>query len=113
MTASAGKAVFTTGSTLRHVTVMTLTASAGLIAIFVVDFLSLLYVSWLGRPTLTAGVGFATIILFIATSVNIGMMIATGALVSKALGAGRRAEARGLASSLVLISVIGGVLAVL
>ncbi|MGL4975354.1 MAG: MATE family efflux transporter, partial [Bosea sp. (in: a-proteobacteria)] len=53
------KAVFVTGSTLRHVAVMTGTASVGLMAIFLVDFLSLLYVSRLGRPEATAGVGFA------------------------------------------------------
>jgi hypothetical protein len=42
--------VFVTGSTMRHVIVMTATASVGLMAIFLVDFLSLLYVSRLGRP---------------------------------------------------------------
>ncbi len=40
-------AVFTQGSTLGHVIRMTLTGSIGLIAIFAVDFLSLLYISWL------------------------------------------------------------------
>ena len=36
---------FVTGSTMRHVVVMTTTASVGLVAIFVVDLLSLLYIS--------------------------------------------------------------------
>ncbi|WP_244488650.1 hypothetical protein [Bosea sp. Leaf344] len=44
------QAVFVTGSTMRHVAVMTATGSIGLMAIFLVDLLSLLYVSWLGRP---------------------------------------------------------------
>ncbi len=48
---------FVTGSTMRHVVVMTATGAVGLIAIFVVDFLSLLYISWLGDPRLTAAVG--------------------------------------------------------
>jgi hypothetical protein len=60
-------AVFVTGSTMRHVIVMTATGSVGLMAIFLVDFLSLLYVSWLGRPAATAGVGFATLVLFLST----------------------------------------------
>src|SRR5918997_702300 len=87
---------FVTGSTMRHVVVMTATGSVGLIAIFMVDFLSLLYISWLSDPRLTAAVGLATIVLFIATSINVGLMIAVGALVSRALGAHERAAARRL-----------------
>ena len=90
---------FVAGSTMRHVAVMTATGSVGLVAIFSVDLLSLLYISWLGDPRLTAGVGLATIVLFFATSINVGLMIAVGALVSRALGAGERAEARRLAAS--------------
>jgi putative MATE family efflux protein len=90
---------FVTGSTMRHVLVMTATGSVGLIAIFVVDLLSLLYISWLGDPRLTAGVGLATIVMFITVSINVGLMIAVGALVSRALGAGERDRARRLATS--------------
>ena len=78
---------------MRHVVVMTATGSIGLVAIFVVDLLSLLYISWLGEPALTAGVGLATIVLFFAISINVGLMIAVGALVSRALGAGDPARA--------------------
>jgi hypothetical protein len=42
------RAVFTEGSTMRHVIVMTAATSVGLMAIFVVDLLSLLWVSRLG-----------------------------------------------------------------
>jgi putative MATE family efflux protein len=90
---------FVTGSTLRHVVVMTATGSVGLIAIFVVDLLSLLYISWLGVPELTAAVGLSTIILFMTMSINVGLMIAVGALVSRAIGAGERERARRLAAS--------------
>ncbi len=55
---------FVTGSTFRHVVVMTATSSIGLIAIFVVDLLSLLYVSWVGGARHTAGGGRATIVFF-------------------------------------------------
>ncbi|HEX2553993.1 MAG TPA: MATE family efflux transporter [Microvirga sp.] len=90
---------FVAGSTMRHVVVMTATGSVGLIAIFAVDLLSLLYISWLGDPRLTAGVGLATVVLFLSTSVNVGLMIAVGALVSRALGAGEHDRARRLATS--------------
>jgi hypothetical protein len=43
--ATAGSARFVEGSILRHVVTMSATGSVGLMAIFVVDFLSLLYVS--------------------------------------------------------------------
>jgi putative MATE family efflux protein len=97
---------FVEGSTLRHVIMMTLTGSIGLMAIFFVDLLSLLYVSWLKKETLTAGVGYAATVLFFATSVNVGLMIATGALVSRALGAGDRTHARKLAASCVVLQAV-------
>ncbi len=93
------RAVFTEGSILKHVLVMTATGSVGLVAIFVVDLLSLLYVSWLHDESLTAGVGFATQILFFFVSINIGIAIAIGALVARALGAGDRAYAQRLSAS--------------
>ncbi|WP_264048763.1 MATE family efflux transporter [Methylobacterium flocculans] len=94
-----GGARFVEGSILRHVVAMSATGSVGLMAIFVVDFLSLLYVSKLGDPMLTAAVGFATIVQFFAIAINIGLMIAAGALVSRAIGAGDPAGARRLATS--------------
>jgi putative MATE family efflux protein len=110
--AEAGR--FVTGSILRHVVVMAATGSVGLMAIFVVDLLSLLYVSTLGDPNLTAAVGFAGIVQFFATAVNIGLMIAAGALVGKAVGARDRAAARRLATSaLVLGSLVAALIAVL
>jgi putative MATE family efflux protein len=84
---------------MRHVAVMTAATSAGLMAIFAVDLLSLLYVSWLGDPKLTAAVGFASQVLFFSVSINIGISIAIGALVSRAHGKGDRAGARRLAAS--------------
>ncbi len=96
---------FTTGSTMRHVLVMTAAGSVGLIAVFFVDFLSLLYISRLGDPKLTAAVGYASQALFLLISVNIGLAIAIGALVARALGAGDRPRARRrAASSLMLVA---------
>lgn len=105
---SRARPVFTHGSTLRHVVVMTASGSVGLIAVFVVDLLSLLYVSWLGDPAKTAGVGLATQVLFVAMSVNIGLSIAVTAVVARAIGAGRKAVARRLtASGLCHVALVG------
>ena len=92
-------AKFTEGDIMRHVITMSLTSAVGLMAIFLVDLLSLLYVSWLGSTMKIAAVGFASVIWFIALSVNIGLMIAVSAVVSKALGAGDREGARRIAGS--------------
>jgi putative MATE family efflux protein len=92
-------AVFTQGSTMGHVVRMTVTGSIGLMAIFVVDFLSLLYVSWLKDEALTAAVGYASVILFFLTSINIGFMIAATALTARRLGMGDREGARRIAGS--------------
>ncbi len=89
---------------MRHVVRMTFAAAVGLMAIFAVDLLSLVYISWLGDPHLTAGIGFSTAMLFLMLSVNIGLMISTGALVSRAIGAGDSDGARRLASTSLAIS---------
>ncbi len=93
------------GSVLGHVAVMTATGTVGVLAIFLVDFLSLLYVSRLGETDLTAAVGFATQVLFYPVSVNIGLTIGVTALMSRALGQGDRARARRLAASGLLLGL--------
>jgi putative MATE family efflux protein len=102
------QAVFVSGSLMRHVAVMTGTASVGLMAIFVVDLLSLLYVSWLGRPEATAGIGFATIVLYLMVSINLGLMIAISALTARSLGAGDRSGARRIAGSAMALMAVAG-----
>ncbi len=93
------RAVFTEGSTLRHVAVMTATGSVGLMAIFVVDLLSLFYVSLLGDQALKAAVGYASQVLFLSVAINIGLTIAISATTARALGAGDRPGAQRLAAS--------------
>ena len=95
---------------MRHVVEMTAAGAAGLLAVFFVDFLSLLYISWLGNKAITAGVGFATVVLFFTTSVNIGLMIAVGALVGKAIGSGNREKAREMAAATVGLMVLAGII---
>ncbi|HYC26190.1 MAG TPA: MATE family efflux transporter [Roseiarcus sp.] len=100
------RAVFTEGSTLRHVAVMTGTGAVGLMAVFVVDLLSLFYVSRLGDQALKAAVGYATQILFLVISINIGMTIAITAMTARALGAGDRPRAQRLAASGLTITAL-------
>lgn len=100
------RAVFTEGSIMRHVVVMTATGSIGLMAIFVVDFLTLLYISWLADPHLTAAVGFATQVSFFLISMNIGLSIAVSALMAREIGSGRREQARRLCASGIVHTVI-------
>jgi putative MATE family efflux protein len=98
---------FTQGSTMRHVVVMTATGSIGLMAIFVVDFLNLFYIARLGEAELAAAIGYAGTVLFFTISLSIGISIAGTALVSRALGARQREEARRLAtSSLVFMAAV-------
>ncbi len=84
------QAKFLKGNLFRHVTVMSLTSSVGLMAIFAVDFVDMIFIAMLGKAELAAAVGYAATILFFTTSFGIGMAIAAGALVARALGAGDR-----------------------
>lgn len=91
---------------MRHVIEMTVAGSIGLIAVFFVDFLSLFYISRLKNEYLTAGVGYAVTINFFAISVNVGLMVASSALVARALGAGDRDRARRIASTGLILAVL-------
>jgi Na+-driven multidrug efflux pump len=95
--------VFTTGSLMRHVAVMTATGSIGLVAIFAVDVISLFWVSRLVQ-SYKAAIGYASQLSFVLMSINIGLTIALSARVSRALGAGDRPRARRLAGSGLVIA---------
>jgi putative MATE family efflux protein len=100
------QAKFTTGSTMRHVAVMTMTASFGLLALFFVDAINLFYISLLGVTELAAAIGFAGTLQFFMISVSIGLLIAGSATVSRAIGAGETERARHLASSAALTAFL-------
>ncbi len=106
---------FTTGSTMRHVTVMTVTGAVGLMSLFLVDVANLFYISMLGQAELAAAIWFAGTIQFFMISVSIGLSIAATATVSRAVGADDRAGARRLAASsmLILVAVLGLVAALI
>ena len=108
------QAKFLDGSLMRHITVMALTASLGLMAVFMVDFIDMVFISMLGKAELAAAIGYAGTILFFTTSFGIGMAIAAGALVAKALGQGDRDLARRRATNSLLYGfVFGGAFAAL
>ena len=102
------QAKFTQGSLFRHISVMSLTASVGLMAVFLVDFVDMIFISMLGKAELAAAVGYAGAILFFTTSFGIGMAIAAGALVSRALGEGDSEAARRKATNALIYGVIFG-----
>ena len=104
----AEQAKFLTGNLFNHVTVMSLTASVGLVAIFAVDLIDMIFISMLGQAALAAAVGYAGAILFFTTSFGIGMAIAAGALVARALGSGDEELARRRAGNAVIYGVVFG-----
>lgn len=90
------QARFLKGSTMRHVVVMTLAGSFGLMFMFLVDFATLFWVGRAGGEDWIAAAGFAFTIQFFAVSFAIGLMIAAVALISRALGKGEEEKAKKL-----------------
>ncbi|CAH0539184.1 MATE family efflux transporter [Vibrio marisflavi] len=99
-------AKFVEGSTMKHILVMTGAGSVGLMGLFVVDLLDMLFISMLGQVELAAAIGFAGTLTFFSTSISIGTSIAMGALVSKAIGAKQRQKAREFGTSVVLTAFL-------
>lgn len=104
------QAKFLEGNLFRHISVMSLTASVGLMAVFVVDFVDMIFISMLGKAELAAAIGYAGAILFFTSSFGIGMAIAAGALVSRALGAGDGELARRRATNTLIYGILFGVI---
>lgn len=98
------KGRFLTGSTMGHVVRMTTTGALGITFVFIVDAANLFWISKLGDPQLVAAIGFAFAIQFFSVSSGIGLMIASSALISRAIGAGDRDRARRLATSAAIIA---------
>ena len=108
----AEQAKFLEGNLFRHISVMSFTAATGLMAVFFVDLVDMLFISMLGKEELAAAVGYAGAILFFTSSFGIGMAIASGALVAKALGGGEDELAQQkVATSLIWGVVFGSIFA--
>ena len=91
---------------MRHITVMSLSNAAGITALFVVDMLDLFFLSILGEKHLAAAVGYASTILFITTSIGIGISIASGSLISRSLGAREQQQARQYMASIAALCLV-------
>ena len=63
-------------------------AAIALLALFLVDFLDLYFISLLGETELAAAIGFAGTILFFTASISIGLSIGASVVMSKAVGEG-------------------------
>ena len=62
------QAKFLEGSLFRHIAVMSVTSSVGLMAVFAVDFVDMIFISMLGKAELAGAVGYAGAILFFTGS---------------------------------------------
>ncbi|HUR42887.1 MAG TPA: MATE family efflux transporter [Aestuariivirga sp.] len=100
------EARFVTGSTMRHVVIMTFTGAVGLMALFLVDLADLFFLSLLNQTEITAAIGYAGTIVFTNLSISIGSGIAAAALVARHLGAGQTARAHDFAASSLMFSLI-------
>ncbi|MEM6900102.1 MAG: MATE family efflux transporter, partial [Pseudomonadota bacterium] len=108
------QAKFLTGDLMRHVTVMSLSTSVGLVSIFLVDLVDLFFIAWLGDPALTAAVGYAATLLYFTFAITLGLNIACSALAARMIGEGDEAGARKVATSAIGFGIgvsvlIGGV----
>ncbi len=104
------QARFLSGNLYRHIAVMATTSSVGLVSIFLVDFVDLYFISLLADPSLTAAVGFAGTLLSFNMAITIGLMIAMSALAARRIGAGDEEGAREVATSVVSLGLVFGVL---
>jgi putative MATE family efflux protein len=100
------QAKFVTGGLTKHIVTMSLTSAIGLVALFVVDLADMLFISMLGIDELAAAIGFAGTILFMTTSISIGMAIAGGAMVAKSLGQNKPKLATELLTHVLMVGVV-------
>lgn len=104
------QAKFLTGSLTKHIISMSLTSAIGFLALFVVDLVDMIFISMLGIDELAAAVGFAGTILFMTTSISIGMAIAGGAMVARSLGENKPERASELLTHVLVVGVVFAVI---
>ena len=107
--AAGRQAKFVEGNLFRHITVMSLTSSVGLMAIFAVDLINMIFISMLKQEDITAAVGYAGAILFFTTSFGIGLSIAVSALVARAVGQRNPEMAREKATNGLILGIGFGI----
>jgi len=95
---------------MRHVVTMSLTSSVGILAIFAVDFVDMVFIAMLGEAELASAIGYAGTLLFFTNAINIGLSIAAGTLVAQALGRDDEKAAREHATSVGLFALMVSVI---
>ena len=85
-------AVFTQGSTMRHILVMTAASTAGLLTLFLVDLVDIFFLSLLGQEELAAAIGYAGTLIFFMTATGIGLQIGVAATISRSEGSANHAK---------------------
>ncbi len=101
----AAEGVYTTGSVGRHLLRMAAPASTALLFIFLVDVVTLFYISLLQDERLIAAVGLARFIEYFVLAIGLAFASAATVLVSQALGAGDKELAVRRATSCLVITV--------
>ncbi len=97
---------FCEGSIMRHVIVMAGIGTIGLMAVFLVDFLNLFYISRLGDTRYTAAIGFANVINFLQVAICIGMSIGITVVTARLIGAKKHDLAGQIINSFLLLMTV-------
>ncbi|WP_370980037.1 MATE family efflux transporter [Agaribacterium sp. ZY112] len=87
---------------MRHISVMTLASTMGLLSLFLVDLIDMYWLSLLGEIELAAAIGYAGSILFFTLSLCIGLSIGVGATISQSIGVGDKVATRRLVGNVFL-----------
>jgi Na+-driven multidrug efflux pump len=103
-------ATFTEGSVARHVLALVSTSALSLLAVFLVDILTLAYVARLGDQRLLAAVGMAKTLMFLNGAFVSGVIIAAGALLSERLGKHARKRLARLVTHLLIMAALASAL---
>jgi putative MATE family efflux protein len=99
-------AKFVSGSIMKHIWVMTTTSAIGLVCVFLVDFVDILFLSMLGDNEIVAGIGFAATLSFFTLSIGIGVTISVGALVSRSIGQGNDQQAKAYVTNITALTLV-------
>jgi putative MATE family efflux protein len=91
---------------MQHIWVMTSTSAIGLVGVFLVDLVDMLFLSMLHSDEIIAGVGFAASISFFTVSLSIGITISMAALVSRMIGQRNIDQARRYVVNVVALTLI-------
>lgn len=95
----------TEGSVPHHVLVMSSASALSLLSVFLVDILTLVYVSKLHDPNLLAAMGLSKTLLFINAAFVSGVVIAAGVVLSERIGKHARLRLGRLVTHLLIMAV--------